>query len=175
MAEVFILLCRGDFSSGAFYSFNGTLAVHMRFGIQRPARVKAADMRRAAEPRAPPIRSAYGAWSDPVLIKIRNAPHKALEGSRFSADADDQDLCFAFRFFLFPLSFSFSMISNEEEDVPAVPNRRFHACSSEPPHPAGPRNAVKRSARKYHSGVARDQLFSFQAARKDFPHQPFTN
>ena len=35
------------------------------------------------------------------------------------------------------------------------PDRRSHACSVEPPHPAEPPNAVTRSRRKYHSGVAR--------------------
>ena len=41
----------------------------------------------------------------------------------------------------------------------AIPSRRSHACPFEPPHPAGPPNAVKRSRRKYQSGVARDWLF----------------
>ena len=36
-----------------------------------------------------------------------------------------------------------------------IQGRRSHACLLRPPHPAGPRNAVKRSTRKYHSGVAR--------------------
>ena len=35
------------------------------------------------------------------------------------------------------------------------PDRRSHACSVEPPHPTEPPNAVTRSRRKYHSGVAR--------------------
>ena len=35
------------------------------------------------------------------------------------------------------------------------PDRCSHACSVEPPHPAEPPNAVTRSRRKYHSGVAR--------------------
>ena len=38
-------------------------------------------------------------------------------------------------------------------DVLTNSGRRPHACSLEPPHPARPPNAVKRSRRKYHSGV----------------------
>ena len=44
----------------------------------------------------------------------------------------------------------------------AVSSRRPRACSLEPPHPAGPPNAVKRSTRKYHSTVTRNWLFSCQ-------------
>ena len=36
-----------------------------------------------------------------------------------------------------------------------IQGRRSHACLLRPPHPAEPPNAVKRSRRKYHSGVAR--------------------
>ena len=36
-----------------------------------------------------------------------------------------------------------------------IQGRRSNACSAEPPHPAEPPNAVTRSRRKYHSGVAR--------------------
>lgn len=58
-----------------------------------------------------------------------------------------------------------SKISCEEITVTTViavtplfltsPGRRSHACSLESPHPAEPPNAVTRSRRKYHSGVAR--------------------
>jgi hypothetical protein len=46
--------------------------------------------------------------------------------------------------------------------VRTISGRRSHACSVEPPHPTEPPNAVKRSGRKYHSGVTRDWLFRCQ-------------
>ena len=54
----------------------------------------------------------------------------------------------------------------------AVSSRRSRACSLEPPHPAGPRNAVKRSTRKYHSAVTRNWLIRLLRYRALF--LPFT-
>ena len=48
------------------------------------------------------------------------------------------------------------------------PDRCSHACSVEPPHPAEPPNAVTRSRRKYHSGVARIDYSVFKVLGSEY-------
>ena len=60
------------------------------------------------------------------------------------------------------LSFIYTSYSCFVMSKSAASSRRSRAYSLESPYPAGPRNAVKRSTRKYHSAVTRNWLFGCQ-------------